>query len=54
MLIHTVKDGDTLQSVAFQAYGDPTRWRDVAIANDIDNPFEVPRGTNIALPKFEV
>ena len=31
--IHTVTDGDSLQSVAYQNYGDATRWRKIAEAN---------------------
>ena len=35
---HMVEDGDTLDLIAYQEYGDPTRWRAIALANGIDNP----------------
>src|SRR5262249_8160844 len=33
---HTVRDGDSLASIAFAHYRDPTRWRAIAEANGID------------------
>ena len=30
---HIVRDGDSLQSIAYAAYGDPTQWRSIAHAN---------------------
>ena len=47
---HTVRDGDSLQSIAYAVYGDPTRWRLVAEANGIDDPMRVVRGTVLAIP----
>jgi len=37
---HTVKEGETIQSIAFQYYGDSGRWADIADVNPIMNPFE--------------
>ena len=37
---HTVKDGETLQNIAFRYYGDSGMWGVIADANDILNPFE--------------
>src|SRR3954462_2995843 len=34
-----VRDGDSLPAIAFDAYGDPTRWRAIAEANGIDDPL---------------
>src|SRR3954467_14008466 len=31
--VHRVRDGDSLPSIAFDAYGDPTRWRPIAEVN---------------------
>ena len=36
---HVVRDGDSLPSIAFAAYGDPTLWRTIAEANGIDDPL---------------
>jgi nucleoid-associated protein YgaU len=47
---HVVRDGDSLQSVAHQAYGDPTLWRRIAEANGIDDPLSLPRGTVLSIP----
>ena len=44
MKVHTVTDGDSLQSVAYKNYGDATRWRTIAEANGIDNPLALRRG----------
>jgi hypothetical protein len=51
--IHTVKDGDTLPSIAYSAYGDATVWRAVADANGIENPLHLRRGRALSLPKLE-
>ena len=47
---HVVRDGDSLQSVAHDAYGDPTLWRRIAEANGIDDPLSIPRGTVLSIP----
>lgn len=39
-LTHTVKEGETIQSIAFQYYGDSGLWGLIADANKILNPFE--------------
>jgi nucleoid-associated protein YgaU len=52
--VHTVRDGDTLPSISYQAYGDATRWRLIAEANDVDNPLHLRRGTALSLPKLEI
>jgi nucleoid-associated protein YgaU len=48
-----VRDGDTLPSIAYQTYGDATRWRIIAEANDVDNPLHLRRGSALSLPKLE-
>jgi hypothetical protein len=53
MGVHTVKDGDSLPSIAYKAYGDATRWRTVAEANGIDNPFHLRRGASLTLPRLD-
>jgi hypothetical protein len=51
--VHVVRDGDTLQSIAHQTYGDPGRWRTVAEANAIDNPMHLRRGVPLNLPRLD-
>ena len=36
---YTVKDGDTLQGIAYFLYGDSGLWYVLAQANNIQNPF---------------
>jgi hypothetical protein len=47
---HVMRDGDSLQSIAWEYYGDPTEWRVLAEANGIDDPLSVPRGTLVSIP----
>jgi hypothetical protein len=51
--VHTVKDGDSLPSIAYDAYGDATTWRAIADANDIENPLHQRRGRALSLPRLE-
>jgi contractile injection system tube protein/LysM domain-containing protein len=48
-----VRDGDSLASIAFSAYGDPTRWRAIADANGIDDPLRLRRGSTLMIPRLE-
>jgi Contractile injection system tube protein len=43
--------GQSLATIASTVFGDPAKWRDIAIANGIENPFDLPAGTNLTLPK---
>jgi nucleoid-associated protein YgaU len=51
--VHRVVAGDTLPSIAWREYGDPTLWRVIAEANDIDDPMRVRAGTELVLPAGE-
>ncbi|WP_018350216.1 LysM peptidoglycan-binding domain-containing protein [Longispora albida] len=51
--VHVLVAGDTLQSVAYRAYGDAGRWRAVAEANDIDDPLRLRPGTRLLVPALE-
>jgi nucleoid-associated protein YgaU len=51
--VRTVVDGDSLASVAYHEYGDPTRWRVLAEANDIDDPMRLPVGCALLVPPLE-
>jgi Contractile injection system tube protein/LysM domain len=51
--MHTVRDGDSLQSIAYAMYGDPTRWRPIAEANGIDDPLALRRGRTLSVPRID-
>nr|DAP12276.1 MAG TPA: baseplate wedge protein [Caudoviricetes sp.] len=52
-LQHTVKDGETLQNIAYRYYGDSGKWFLIAEANTILNPFkELESGTIIKIPVY--
>jgi LysM repeat protein len=51
--VHTVKDGDTLPSIAYEAYGDATVWRAIADANGVENPLHLRRGRALSLPRLD-
>ena len=51
--VHTVVEGDSLASIAYNEYGDPQLWRAIAIANNVDDPMRVPAGANLLLPDIE-
>jgi LysM repeat protein len=47
---YTVQQGDTLDLVAFREYGDATRWRPIAAANDLENPRQLHPGQRLVVP----
>ena len=51
--VHEVRDGDSLPSIAYDAYGDATRWRSIAETNGIDNPMALRRGTQLTIPTLD-
>jgi nucleoid-associated protein YgaU len=48
--VHTMIDGDTLQSVAYRELGKPAYWRAIADFNGIDDPLRLPAGTVLLIP----
>lgn len=48
--LHTVKRGDTLQSISFKEYDTPGEWRRIADANGIDDPLQLEPGTRLLVP----
>jgi nucleoid-associated protein YgaU len=50
---HLVSDGDTLQSIANEEYGNPNFWRGVAIFNRVDDPLRLANGSRILLPSAD-
>jgi hypothetical protein len=47
---HLVNAGDTLSAIAWAHYRDPTRWRAIALANDVDDPLRLPIGSRLTVP----
>jgi nucleoid-associated protein YgaU len=47
-----VRRGDTLSGIAVAEYGDPSRWREIAAENDIDNPRALVPGQVLVIPKL--
>jgi hypothetical protein len=50
---HVVVAGDSLASLAYSEYGDPTLWRAIANANRIDDPLRLQPGLRLVLPAIE-
>ena len=50
LLAHVVRDGDSLQTIAYEHYGDATSWRRIAEHNRIDDPVRLTRGTSLSIP----
>jgi hypothetical protein len=42
------REGDTMQDVAARETGDPSNWKGMAAANDIDNPRNLAPGTRLS------
>jgi hypothetical protein len=51
--VHRVRDGDSLPGIAYDAYGDPTRWRAIADANGVEDPLRLKRGAELTIPRLE-
>jgi contractile injection system tube protein/LysM domain-containing protein len=51
--VHTVLSGDSLASIAWREYGDPTMWRAIATANRIDDPMRLRAGSSLLVPAAE-
>jgi phage tail protein X len=49
-IVHRTQAGDSLASVAWQRYGDATRWRVIAAANGIADPERLQPGTVLIVP----
>ena len=43
-------DGDSLPHVAYRYYRQPSRWRDLAAANGIDDPLRLTVGRRVSVP----
>jgi nucleoid-associated protein YgaU len=49
--VHQLRPGETLDRVAAAHYGDATRWRAIAEANNILDPLLLPKGKQLAIPE---
>jgi len=49
----TVQQGDNLALIAAKEYGEPRRWRPIAVANGIDNPRLLRPGQQLVIPPVE-
>ncbi|GHO83198.1 CIS tube protein [Dictyobacter formicarum] len=48
--LHNITQGQTLSGLAADYLGDPGLWRLIAQANNIDDPFHIPPGTQLIIP----
>ncbi len=48
--VRVVAVGDSLHSIAFQEYGDPTLWRGLAVENAINDPLRLEVGRRLRVP----
>ncbi len=49
---HLVEQGDRLDYIAFQEYGQPGLWREIAKANHLENPLDIHPGQVLVIPKL--
>jgi nucleoid-associated protein YgaU len=47
---HKVVQGDNLALLAHKEYNDPSKWRAIAIANNIDDPMRLRPGSELLIP----
>jgi hypothetical protein len=48
--VHAVGERETLSGIAHAAYGDPRKWRPIAIANELESPRRLPVGRTLTIP----
>ncbi|HEV2860982.1 MAG TPA: LysM peptidoglycan-binding domain-containing protein [Pyrinomonadaceae bacterium] len=51
--VYTVRSGDTLSGIAAKHWKDPTRWREIADSNPVDNPRLLEPGQTLLIPAIE-
>ena len=44
--------GDRLDTIAFEVYGDATKWRTIAAYNRIVNPLKLEPGQQLIIPEL--
>jgi contractile injection system tube protein/LysM domain-containing protein len=50
--LYVVKVRDTLSGIAGLFYEEPSKWREIAMANDIDTPRQLTPGSMLRIPKI--
>ncbi len=50
--LHTVAQGETLSGIATEVYGDPTLWRPIGVANQVENPRKLAVGMQLSIPQL--
>ncbi len=50
--VHTVRDGETLSSIAAATYGDAATWRPIAIRNRLADPSALVGGQSLVIPRL--
>jgi nucleoid-associated protein YgaU len=48
--VRNVIEGETVSSIASSVLGDPSRWREIADANNLEDPFKLPSGSQLIIP----
>jgi hypothetical protein len=48
--VHAVGERETLSGIAAGTYGDPRKWRPIAIANALESPRRLPIGRTLTIP----
>jgi hypothetical protein len=48
--LHNLSGAESISGLAATLLGDPARWREVADANDVDDPLNIPAGTSLVVP----
>ncbi|MEY2449105.1 MAG: hypothetical protein QOH79_2581 [Acidimicrobiaceae bacterium] len=51
--VHRVQPGETLDRIAAIHYGDPTRWRAIAVANAVEDPLALRPGGLLSIPRLD-
>lgn len=51
--IHLLKRGETLWQLAYEVYGKAGYWKQIAEANQIDNPRAVEPGAHLMIPRLK-
>jgi hypothetical protein len=50
---HVVRQHETLSAIAAELYDDPTQWRWIAEANDVEDPLELMPGAVLTVPRIQ-
>ena len=51
--VHRVQPGETLDRISAHYYGDATRWRQLAIANRVEDPLTIRPGSLLSVPQLD-